>query len=169
MLGSESYINSTKNALFDQLLSSIKEAGSTAVEDYINYQDNPVAFGEDVLGETYTEEVKALMESVRNNPITLAKSANAVGKTHAAARVSVWWFKCFPGSQIFTGAAPPESNLKKLETPGVVRVGYGNKPSYPKVGEKLFNRCHYPLQWDRSSTRSQIFWKARALPALCPG
>jgi hypothetical protein len=114
MLGSESYINSTKNALFDQLLSSIKEAGSTAVEDYINYQDNPVAFGEDVLGETYTEEVKALMESVRNNPITLAKSANAVGKTHAAARVSVWWFKCFPGSQIFTGAAPPESNLKKL-------------------------------------------------------
>jgi hypothetical protein len=27
------------------------------------------------------------MESVRDNPITLAKSANAVGKTHAAARV----------------------------------------------------------------------------------
>ena len=54
------------------------------------------------------------MESVRDNPITIAKSANATGKTHAAARVAVWWFKCFPGSQVYTAAAPPENNLKKL-------------------------------------------------------
>lgn len=54
------------------------------------------------------------MESVRDNPITIAKSANATGKTHGAARVAVWWYKCFPGSQVYTAAAPPESNLKKL-------------------------------------------------------
>jgi hypothetical protein len=82
--------------------------------EFCQYQADPVGFGEQVLGETFTEDVKKLMESVRDNPITLAKSANAVGKTHAAARVSVWWYKCFRGSQIFTGAAPPESNLKKL-------------------------------------------------------
>jgi hypothetical protein len=81
---------------------------------FAKYQNDPVGFGEEVLGETYTDDVKDLMESVCNNPITLAKSANAVGKTHAAARISVWWYKSFPGSQIFTGAAPPESNLKKL-------------------------------------------------------
>jgi hypothetical protein len=81
---------------------------------FSQYQDDPVGFGERVLGETYTEDVKRLMESVRDNPITLAKSANAVGKTHAAARIAVWWYKAFPGSQIYTGAAPPESNLKKL-------------------------------------------------------
>ncbi len=79
--------------------------------DFPKYQNDPVGFGEQVLGETFTDDVKKLMESVRDNPITLAKSANAVGKTHAAARVSVWWYKCFPDSQIFTGAAPPESNL----------------------------------------------------------
>ncbi|MEJ2731879.1 MAG: hypothetical protein P8185_25780 [Deltaproteobacteria bacterium] len=81
---------------------------------FSRYQTDPVGFGEQVLGETFTDDVKMLMESVRDNPITLAKSANAVGKTHAAARVSVWWYKSFPNSQIFTGAAPPESNLKKL-------------------------------------------------------
>lgn len=73
-----------------------------------------MGFGRDVLGDEFTDDVKALMESVRDNPITIAKSANATGKTHAAARVAVWWYKCFPDSQVFTAAAPPENNLKKL-------------------------------------------------------
>lgn len=81
---------------------------------YADYQDDPVGFGEEILGEKFTEDVKTLMESVRDNPITIAKSANATGKTHAAARIGIWWFKCFDGSQVYTAAAPPESNLKKL-------------------------------------------------------
>jgi len=66
------------------------------------------------LGESYTDEVKALMESVRDNPVTIGKSANAVGKTHGAARVAVWFYKAFPDAQVYTGAAPPEGNLKRL-------------------------------------------------------
>jgi hypothetical protein len=81
---------------------------------YSQYHDDPVGFGEQVLGETYTDEVRTMMESVRDNPVTIAKSANATGKTHGAARVSVWFYKCFPDSQVYTAAAPPESNLKKL-------------------------------------------------------
>jgi hypothetical protein len=73
-----------------------------------------VGFGEEVLGEVYTPEEKAIMESVRDFPITLAKSANAVGKTHAAGRIAVWFFLVHPSSQVYTAAAPPESNLKKL-------------------------------------------------------
>jgi len=73
-----------------------------------------VAFGQDVLGETFTEEVKTLMKSVLDYPITLARSANATGKTHGAARVAVWFNRCFPDSQVYLAAAPPESNLKKL-------------------------------------------------------
>ena len=78
------------------------------------YQQDPVGFGEKILGETYTEEIRRLMESVRDHPSTIAKSANAVGKTHGAARVAIWFYKCFPSSQVYTAAAPPESNLKKL-------------------------------------------------------
>jgi len=81
---------------------------------YEQYQEDPVGFGADVLGELYTEDVKRLMESVRDNPVTIAKSGNALGKTHAAARVAIWFYKSFQNSQVFTAAAPPESNLKKL-------------------------------------------------------
>jgi len=81
---------------------------------FVQYQDNPIGFGEDILNEEYTADVKRLMESVRDNPITIAKSANATGKTHAAARIAVWFYKGFPDSQVYTAAAPPENNLKKL-------------------------------------------------------
>ena len=81
---------------------------------YQQYQDNPVGFGMDILNEIYTDEVKALMNSVRDYPVTIAISSNAVGKTHSAASIACWWFTCFPDSQVYTAAAPPESNLKKL-------------------------------------------------------
>ena len=82
--------------------------------NYKAYQNDPIGFGEQVLGETYTNEVKTLMKSVRDYPVTVAKSANATGKTHCAGRVAIWWFKCFENSQVYTAAAPPEANLKKL-------------------------------------------------------
>ena len=55
-----------------------------------------------------------MLESVRDYPITVAKSCNASGKTHSAARICVWWYKCFPDSQVYSAAAPPEGNLKRL-------------------------------------------------------
>jgi hypothetical protein len=107
-----SFIDSAKNGLFETLLDSIDQEYSE--ETFTAYQDDPVSFGEKVLKETYTDEVKILMESVRDNLVTVAQSANAVGKTHAAARVAVHWFKTYPDSQVYTAAAPPENNLKKL-------------------------------------------------------
>ncbi len=85
-----------------------------AETDYRRYQNDPAGFGRNILGAEFTEEVKALMESVRDYPITVARSANATGKTHAAARIAIWFYKTFPDSQVYTSAAPPESNLKKL-------------------------------------------------------
>ena len=48
---------------------------------YSQYADDPIGFGENVLGESYTEDVKKLMLSVRDNVITIARSANATGKS----------------------------------------------------------------------------------------
>jgi len=112
MFDAQSFTTSIKSGLFDQLLNSLE--GFDEGDTYSSYQDDPVGFGQDVLGETYTDEIKAMMESVRDNPITIAKSANATGKTHGSARVAVWWKKAFENSQVYTAAAPPESNLKKL-------------------------------------------------------
>ena len=111
----EAVVERTKATLFEQLASRLNsEYGEGNRRDYGHYQNNPVGFAVDVLGESLTDDVKRLMESVRDNQITVAKSANATGKTHAAARVAVWWYKVFAHCQIFTAAAPPESNLKKL-------------------------------------------------------
>jgi len=94
----------------------IKKAleGMRGETEYSRYAGDPVGFGEEVLGESYTEDIKVMMESVRDYPVTIAKSANATGKTHGAARVGVWFMKCFRDSQVYTAAAPPEENLKKL-------------------------------------------------------
>ena len=34
--------------------------------------------------------------------------------SYAAARLAIWFLKCFPGSKVFLSAAPPEDNLKRL-------------------------------------------------------
>jgi phage terminase large subunit len=97
-----------------QQISSVLVGSDDGDIDFAQYQDDPVRFGEEVFGETYTDDVKELMISVRDNRDTLAKSANATGKSHAAARIALWFFLCFPDSQVFTAAAPPEDNLRKI-------------------------------------------------------
>lgn len=92
-------------------------------EDFSRYQADPVGFGQDIIGETFTDDVKAMLDSVRDNPVTVAMSANATGKTHGAARVAAWFYLAYPGSQVYTAAAPPEANLRRLlwgEIHGVV-------------------------------------------------
>ena len=110
----QSLTGSIKRGLYEQLFNSIEESFGDGGQEFSVYQTNPVGFAENVLGETLTDDVKILMESVRDHPVTIAQSANATGKTHGAARVAVWWYKVFPECQIYTAAAPPESNLKKL-------------------------------------------------------
>jgi len=81
----------------------------------IKYRDDPVKFGEEVLGEVYTEDIKRLMYSVRDFPITVAVSATGPGKSFSAGSIAVWFYKCFaPQVKVFTVAAPPESNLKTI-------------------------------------------------------
>jgi hypothetical protein len=115
MSETRSFVDSMKSGLYEQLLSGIDEHLKLDPRSLLEgYENDPIGFGEKVLGESYTDEVKGMMESVRDNTITVAKSSNAVGKTHGAARVAVWWYKAFPDSQVYTAAAPPEGNLKRL-------------------------------------------------------
>ena len=82
--------------------------------DYSQYQQDPVAFGVEVLGEHYAPDVVDVMQSILDNTVTVARSANATGKSHGAARIAVWFYKCFPGAQVYTTAAPPEANLRRI-------------------------------------------------------
>lgn len=84
------------------------------VKNYESYQNDPAGFGCDHLGQHYTADIECVMESVRDNMITFARSANGVGKTHAAASIAAWFYKAFPGAQVYTAAAPPHGNLRRL-------------------------------------------------------
>ncbi len=119
------------------------------------YQQDPHGFCVDELGEAFTDDVQAMMNSVRDNVITIAKSANATGKTHAAARVAFWFYKCFPGAQVYTAAAPPKENLQTLLWGEIGYLIY----NYPQltVGDTVKN-----LEVKRNSLE---FMKGVAIPS----
>lgn len=81
---------------------------------YEKYQGDPIGFCEHELGEHFTDDIREVIQSVAVNPVTIAKSANAIGKTYSAARVAAWFYKCYPGAQVYTTSAPPVRNLEKL-------------------------------------------------------
>jgi hypothetical protein len=82
--------------------------------DYVTYQDDPVGFAEDVLSVKLTSAQKELLEAVRDYEIVQVKSATGVGKTFVLSVLATWVYKCWKWAQVYTTAAPPESNLKKL-------------------------------------------------------
>ncbi len=62
-------------------------------------------------GESYAPKIEEVMDSVDSTVITIAKSSNGFGKSHAAARIATAFLCRYPNSQVYTAAAPPESNL----------------------------------------------------------
>lgn len=91
----------------------LKRASNQA-QSFENYQDDPVSFTENVLHEVLTDDQKKVMLSVRDNMVTIAKSATEVGKSFAAARLAIWFYKVFPDAQVYLTAAPPVENLKRI-------------------------------------------------------
>lgn len=81
---------------------------------YLEYQDDPIGFCEEVLGETLTDDLKKMLESVRDHEVTIAISSNGTGKTFVAARAAVWFYVCHENTEVYTAAAPPFENLKNL-------------------------------------------------------
>ena len=99
----------TKTALFDHLLSSIDQEFATGGEEFTVYQNDPVGFINNEMGITLTPDVSRMAESVRDNRITVARSATGTGKSHGASAISVWFYKCFPNSRVYTTANPYEN------------------------------------------------------------
>lgn len=102
-------------------------------DDFRRYQLDPAGFMADVLRESMTPGIIQMAEAVRDHEIVVVKSANAVGKTHGAARVAAWFFACHPGAQVYTAAAPPERNLRLLL--------WGEIGSVARQRPELFRDC----------------------------
>lgn len=73
-----------------------------------------MGFIETELGNRLTAPQRRVAESVRDYQVTVALSANAVGKTHGAAGIALWFLRCFQPAKVITAAAPPLENLQRL-------------------------------------------------------
>ncbi len=105
----------TTDDFFSNLLGQVNtNFPVSTVQDYSCYKNDPVGFAESILGESLTDDIQRMMNSVRDHAVTVCVTANGVGKSHGAARVALWWLMCFEESQCYTAAAPPESNLRRI-------------------------------------------------------
>lgn len=69
---------------------------------------------QDEIGVFLTDELVSIAESVRDNPVTIVRSGNDLGKSFSAARLMIWFFSVFADSKVFATAAPPLENLKTI-------------------------------------------------------
>lgn len=58
---------------------------------YAKYQDDPVGFVTEGLGETLWSKQVEILESLQNNKRTVVPACHAPGKSHLAARAVAWW------------------------------------------------------------------------------
>lgn len=101
--------------LRDDLLTTVQEREKADLRDYYKYRERPEAFIKEVLKDEYvTPDQKKVLRSVIENPITVLESANGTGKSFIMPRIGVFFYKVFPGAQIYMAAAPPEDNLKRI-------------------------------------------------------
>lgn len=126
----------------DQLLSFL--SGSKQDDSLHKYQNDPVGYCKHELCVEVTDEVRIMMESVRDNVVTIARSCNASGKSHGGAHIADWWYNCFPDSQCFTTASP-SSNLEILwaEIDKIRRNRPENSNDIVKTGEIRTTKSHF--------------------------
>jgi len=124
------------NILASYNISDIEEA--LAEVDYYDYGRNPVGFCVDVLKQNLTDDVKRMLNTIVENRITVAVSANATGKTHGAACASIWFKKSLPNSQVITATAPPSERNLKAKLWGEIRTQIKLSPKV-FTGDKINN------------------------------
>ncbi len=109
-------VNRKHSELFDSLLGEIGTRFNEGNEqDFSQYQDDPVLFCKEVLGDVHiTSDCAKLMNAVAENRTVHGKSGNSVGKSWSVARICLWFFLTRPHSQVYLSAAPPLSNLESI-------------------------------------------------------
>jgi hypothetical protein len=110
MLGQTVTLQDIKD--FDALTDEINRR--LAVSNRVKYFDDPAGYIEDVLGETLTDDLRAICESVVKYSVTIAQSGNGTGKSFIESRIALWFFDCRTEPQVFAAAAPPQANLENI-------------------------------------------------------
>ncbi len=87
---------------------------NVSYKKYEKYKYNLLGFCQDILKHSYPPDIEKVFYSLNDNITTLVKSSNAYGKSFAIADIAIAFWKCFPDSQVFIAAAPPDRNLQLI-------------------------------------------------------
>lgn len=118
-----SLVSSMKEKLYADLSVAIdRQYGNFGLSDFSRYQGDPVGFCRDVLGDLFPPQIQELLNAVVENESVTGQSSNAFGKSYAGARIAIWFFLCYPDSQIYISAAPPETNIKRILWPHILAI-----------------------------------------------
>lgn len=78
--------------------------------DYADYQADPVGFAKDIMHINVTDDIAEMLRSVRDNRITVVRSATGTGKSHGGGVAASWFFNAFgPECRVYTVANPYEN------------------------------------------------------------
>ena len=81
---------------------------------FTKYQNDPVRFVQEALGETLWSKQKEILLSIRDNKRTAVPACHAPGKSHIASRAVAWWVSSFPpGTAQVVTTAP---NYRQVRT-----------------------------------------------------
>ena len=84
------------------------------------YSDDPVGFVTEVLGESVWSKQREVMRSVAAHKITAVPSAVGLGKTHLAARLTLWRSLVYPiGTSLTVTTAPRHRQVRRLLWPHI--------------------------------------------------
>ncbi|MFI2426514.1 hypothetical protein ACH5A7_20860 [Streptomyces sp. NPDC018955] len=71
------------------------------------YQDNPVGWVQERLGQVVWSKQREIMLSIRDNRRTAVRSCHGVGKSHTASLVASWWLDTHPPGEAFVVTSAP--------------------------------------------------------------
>lgn len=90
-----------RRAVLERLRPAERRALSVLIDQrldnpWMRYEDDPVGFVEQGLGERLWSRQRVILESVRDNKRTAVPACHANGKSHLAARAIAWWVSVHP-------------------------------------------------------------------------
>ncbi len=98
------------------------------LSEFGRYAEDPVGFIRDVLhGEPWSRQVE-IAEAVKESPLVVVRSAQAVGKDWIAGRLALWWVYARGGLVLLTG--PTERQVREVVMGEVARA-FGRAKDLP--------------------------------------
>ena len=122
-------------------------AGEGRAKKLFDYSDDPVGFIEDVLGDMLAPDIVKVCKSVQENVWTIARSCNAPGKSHAAARIAIWFLLCHEKAQVYMASAPPIENLQRILFGEVMSVVNAHPELFEGYTKKTLELKRGPLDF----------------------